>query len=247
MLAPWKKNYDQPRQHIKKQRHYFANRGLSSQSYNFSSSPVWMWELDHKESRAPKNWCFWTLVSEKSLENPFDCKEIQSVNPKGNQSVTLGLMLKLKLQYFGHLMWRTDSLEKTLMLGKTEGKRRRGRRRMRWSEGITDLIDMSLRKLWELVMDTDDWCAAFHEVTKSWTMTEWLDWKRNTDRRYYMDKPLKYHTKWKRTDIKGNVLLESIIYWEYKFKNLQKNILCISFHVNKNTFITKSISAIWIY
>ena len=86
MLTPWKKSYDQPRQHIKKQRHYFANKDLSSQSYGFSSSPVWMWELDYKESWALKNWCFWTVVLEKSLESPLDCKEIQPVHPKGSQS-----------------------------------------------------------------------------------------------------------------------------------------------------------------
>ena len=86
MLAPWKKSYDQPRQHIKKQRHYFANKGPSGQSYGFSSSHVWMWELDYKESWVPKNWCFWTVVLEKTLESPLDCKEFNSVNPKGNQS-----------------------------------------------------------------------------------------------------------------------------------------------------------------
>ena len=86
MLAPWKKSYDQPRQHIKKQRHYFDNKGPSSQGYGFSSSQVWMWELDYEESWAPKNWCFWTVVLEKTLESPLDCKEIQPVHPKGNQS-----------------------------------------------------------------------------------------------------------------------------------------------------------------
>ena len=86
MLAPWKKSYDQPRQHIKKQRHYFANTGLSGQSYDFSSSHVWMWELDHKESWVLKSWCFWTVVLKKTLESPLECKEIQSVSPKGNQS-----------------------------------------------------------------------------------------------------------------------------------------------------------------
>ena len=88
MLAPWKKSYDQPRQHIKKQRHYFAHRSLSSQSYGFSSSHVWMWELDYKENWVLKNWCFWTMVLEKTLESPLDCKEIQPVHPKGNQSWT---------------------------------------------------------------------------------------------------------------------------------------------------------------
>ena len=86
MLAPWKKSYDQPRQHIKKQRHHFTKKGPSSQSYGFSNSHVWMWELDHKESWLPKNRCFWTMVLEKTLEGPLDCKEIKPVNPKGNQS-----------------------------------------------------------------------------------------------------------------------------------------------------------------
>ena len=84
-LAPWKKSYDQPKQHIKKQRHYFANKGLSSQSYGFSSRHVWMWELDYKENWEPKNWCFWTVILEKTLESPLDCKEVKPVNPKGNQ------------------------------------------------------------------------------------------------------------------------------------------------------------------
>ena len=120
---------------------------LVSQGYGFSSGHVWMWELDYKESWAPKNWCFWTMVLEKTLECPLDCKEIQPVNPKGNQSwIFIGrLMLKLKLQCFGHLMRRTNSLEKTLTLGRTEGKRRRGHHRMRWLESITDSMDMNLR------------------------------------------------------------------------------------------------------
>ena len=85
MFAPWKKSYDKPRQHIKKQRHHFVNKGPSSQSYVFSSSHVWMWELDHKESWALKNWCFWTGVLEKTLESPLDCKQIKPINPKGKQ------------------------------------------------------------------------------------------------------------------------------------------------------------------
>ena len=114
------------RQHIKKQRHYFATKGPSSQGYDFSSGHVWMWELVYKESWALKNWCFWTVVLEKTLESHLDCKEIQPVHPKGDQSWCSleGLMLKLKLQYFGYLMGRADSLEKTLMLGKIEGRGR---------------------------------------------------------------------------------------------------------------------------
>ena len=114
LLPPWKKEYDKPRQHIKKQRHYFANKGLSSQSFGFSSSLVWIWELDYKENWAPKNRCFWTVMLEKTLESPLDCKEIKPLNPKGNQSwIFVGrMMLKLKLQCFGHLMQITESLER---------------------------------------------------------------------------------------------------------------------------------------
>ena len=137
-LTLWKESYDQPRQHIEKQRHYFANKGLSSQGYGFFSSHVWMWELYCEESWAPKNWCFWTVVLEKTFESPFDSRRsnqsiLKEINPRCSLE---GLMLKLKLQYFGHLMQRADSLEKTLMLGGIGGRRRRGRQRMRWLDGI---------------------------------------------------------------------------------------------------------------
>ena len=151
-LAPWKKSYDQSRQHITKQRHYFANKGPSSQRYDFSSSHVSMWELDYEESWVPMNWCFWTVVLEKTLESPLDCKQIQPVHPKGNQSwILIGRTdaLKLKLQYSGHVMQRTDSMEKTLILGKIEGEEttedemvewhhRHHGREFEWRPGVDD-------------------------------------------------------------------------------------------------------------
>ena len=113
-VSPWRKGYDQPRQHIKKQRHYFANKGSSSQSYGFYSSHVWMWELDHNEGWMPKNCCFWTVVLEKTLESPLDCKEIQPVNPKGNQSwIFIG---RTDAEAEAPILWPPDA--KSQLIGK---------------------------------------------------------------------------------------------------------------------------------
>ena len=133
MLVPWEKSNDKPRQHIKKQRHYFTDKSPSSQSYSFSGSHVWMWDLDHKESWLLKNWCFWTVVLEMTLESSLDCKEIKSVTLKANQAwISIGRTdAEAEAMIFSHLMWRANSLKKILMLGKIEGRRRRGQQRMR--------------------------------------------------------------------------------------------------------------------
>ena len=174
MLAPWKKSYDQPRQHIKKQRHYFAHKGPSSQSYGFSSSHAWMRELDYKESLAPKNWCLWTVVLGKTLESPLDCKEIQPVCPKGSQPwLFIG---KTDAKAEAPVLW--PPVAKSWLIGKDPDA---GKDWGQEEKGTTDdeMVGwyhwpLSLSKLQALVMDGKAWRAAVHGVSKSQT---WLsDW-----------------------------------------------------------------------
>ena len=171
MPALWKKIYDKPRQHIKKQRHHFANKGLYSQNYGFSTSHVWMWELDLKEGWMLKDWCFWAVVLEKTAEIPFDCKEIQPVNPKGNLSWILTRRSDVEAE--APMLWPPDT--KSWLTGKDRdaGKDWRQEEKGTTEDEMVDAMDMSLSKLWEMVKDRVAGHAAVHGIARSRT---WLSY-----------------------------------------------------------------------
>ena len=152
------------RQCIKKQRHNYADKGPNNESYGFSSSHVWIWQVDPKEGWVPKNWCFLIMVLEKILESSLDSKEIKPVNPKANQPWIFNGRTDTESE--APILWSPDAKSwltgKTLMPGKIEGRRRRGRQRMRWLNGLTDTMDVSLNKLWEIVKDRKAGCATVH-------------------------------------------------------------------------------------
>ena len=179
-LTPWKDSYDQPGEHIQKQRHYFANRGPPSRGYGFSSGHVWMWELDCEESWAPKNWCFWTVVLDKTLESPLDCKEIQPVHSKGDRSWVFIRRTDAKAET--PILWPPHS--KSWLIGKDSdagrdwGQEEKGKTEAEMAGCHHWLDGYELAELRELVMDREAWRAAIHGVTKSRTrLSDWTELK----------------------------------------------------------------------
>ena len=178
MLAPWKNSYNQPRQLIKKQRYYFANKGLSCQSYGFSNSHVWMWELDYKESWVLKNWCFWTVVLEKTLESPLDCKEIQPVHPRGSQSWIFIVRTDVEAEtpILGHLMRKTDSLKRPWCWERLKSRGKRDNRG--WAGWMASLTWWTW--VWARLGVSDGQgslaCCSPRDLKES-DMTEWLNYK----------------------------------------------------------------------
>ena len=171
-LAPWKKSYDQPRQHIKKQRNYFANKVIVFPVVRYGCESLTIKKAEFRRTDAFELWCWRRLLRVPWTARRFNQSILKEISPEYSLE---GLMLKLKLQYFGHLIRRIDSLKKTLMLGKIEGGRRRGWQRIRWLDAITATMDMSLSKLLKLVRDNEAWHASVHGVTKSWTRLNWTE------------------------------------------------------------------------